>query len=58
MKNLESRSKREDVTRNAFKKLERLHLPCLSQKVCAHRILKDATLRTTQNYIDALIAGR
>ena len=55
MKNLESKSKKEDVTRNAFKKLEGLHLPRLLQKVCAHTNLKDSTLRTTQNYIDALI---
>ena len=55
MKNLESKSKKEDVTRNAFKKLEGLHLPSLLQKVCAHMNLKDLTLRSTQNYIDALI---
>ena len=55
MKNLENKSKKEDVTRNAFKKLEGLHLPSLLQKVCAHMNLKDSTLRTTQNYIDALI---
>ena len=55
MKDLESRSKKEDVTRNAFKKLEGLHLPSLLQKVCAHMNLKDSTLRSTQNYIDALI---
>ena len=55
MKNLENKRKKEDVTRNAFKKLEELHLPSLLQKVCAHMNLKDSTLRTTQNYIDALI---
>ena len=55
MKNLESKSKKEDVTRNAFKKLEGLHLPSLLQKVCAHMNLKDWTLGTTKNYIDALI---
>ena len=55
MKNLESKSKKEDVTRNAFKKLEGLHLPSLLQKVCAHVNLKDSTLRSTQNHIDALI---
>ena len=55
MKNLENKSKKEDVTRNAFKKLEGLHLPSLLQKFCAHINLKDSTLRTTQNYIDALI---
>ena len=55
MKNLVNKSKKEDVTRNTFKKLEGLHLPSLLQKVCAHMNLKDWTLRTTQNYIDALI---
>ena len=54
MKNLETKSKNEDVTRNVFKKLEGLHLPNLLQKVCAHMNLKDSTLRTTQNYIDVL----
>ena len=49
MKNLENKSKKEDVTRNAFRKLEGLHLPSLLQKVCAHMNLKDSTLRTTQN---------
>ena len=53
MKNLESKSKKEDVTRNAFKRLEGLHLPNLLQKVCAHMNLKQSTLRSTQNYIDA-----
>ena len=52
MKNLQSKSKKEDVTRNAFKKLEGLHLPSFLQKVCAHMNLKDSTLRTHQNYID------
>ena len=55
MKNLGTKSKKWDVTRNAFKKLEGLHLPSLWQKVCAHMNLKDSTLHTTQNYIDALI---
>ena len=55
MKNLENKSKKDDVTRNAFKKLEGLHLPSLLQKVCAYMNLKDSTLCTTQNYIDALI---
>ena len=55
MENLESKSRKEDVTRNAFKKLEGLHLPSLLQKVCAHMNLKDSTLRSTKNYIDALI---
>ena len=55
MKKLESKSRKEDVTRNAFKKLEGLHLPSLLQKVRAHMKVKDSTLRSTQNYIDALI---
>ena len=55
MKNLESRSRKEELTRNAFKKLEGLHLPSFLRKVCAHMNLKDSTLRSTQNYIDALI---
>ena len=55
MKNLESKSRKGEVTRNVFKKLEGLHLPRLLQKVCAHMNLKDSTLRSTQNYIDALI---
>ena len=49
MRNLESRSKKEDVTRNAFNKLEGLHLPSVLQNVCAHMNLKDSTLHTTQN---------
>ena len=49
MKNLYNKCKKEDVTRNAFRKLEGLHLPSLLQKVCAHMNLKDSTLRTTQN---------
>ena len=55
MKNLESKSKKEDVTRNAPKKLEGLHLPSLLQKVCAHMNLKESTIHSTQTYIDALI---
>ena len=55
MKNFESKSKKADVTRNAFKKLEGLHLPSLLQKVCAQMNLKDSALRSTQNQIDALI---
>ena len=55
MKNPESKSKKEDFTRNAFKKLERPHLPSILQKVCAHMNLKDSTLRSTQNYINALV---
>ena len=55
MKNLVSKGKKGDVTRNAFKKLEGLHLPSLLQKVCAHMNLKDSTLSTTRNYIHALI---
>ena len=35
MKNLETNSRKEEVRRNAFKKLEGLHLPSLVQKVCA-----------------------
>ena len=58
MKNLENKSKKEEVTRNAFKKLEGLHLPSLLQKVRAHINLKDSTLRTTQNYIDAHITDQ
>ena len=49
MKNLESKSRKKDVTRNAFKKLEGLHLPSLLQKICAHMNLKDSTLRSTKN---------
>ena len=55
MKNLETKSRKEEVTRNALKKLKGLHLPSLLQKVCAHMNLKDSTLRTSQNYIDAQI---
>ena len=58
MKNLESRSRKEEVTRNAFNKLEGLHLPSLLQNVCAHVNLKDSTLRTTQNDIDAQITDQ
>ena len=54
MKNLESRSKKEDVARNAFKKLEGQHLQSLLQSVCAHHTLKDATTHNTQPQIDAL----
>ena len=38
-----------------MKKLDWLHLASLLQKVCAHMNLKDSTLHTTQNYIDAMI---
>ena len=55
MKNLETKSRKDEVTRNAFKKLEGLHLPSSLQKVCAHMNLKESTLKTTQNYIDAQI---
>ena len=55
MKNLESKSKKQDVTRNAFKKLQGPHLPSLLQKVCAHMNLKESTIHSTQTYIDALI---
>ena len=58
MKALETKSRKEEVTRNAFKKLEGLHLPRLLQKVRAHMNLKDSPLRTTQNYIDAQITDR
>ena len=56
MKNVETKSRKGEVTRNASEKLEGLHLPSLLQKACAHMNLKDSTLRTTQNYIDAQIA--
>ena len=49
MKNLETKSRREEAIRNAFNKLEGLHLPSLLQNVCAHMNLKDSNLRTTQN---------
>ena len=55
MKIPESRSKKEDVSRNAFNKLEGLHLPSLLQKFCAHINLKESTLCSTQYYIDAFI---
>ena len=55
MKNLESKSKKEDVTRNAFKKLDGLHLRIFWQKVCALMNLKESTISSTQTYIDALI---
>ena len=58
MKNLETKSRKEEVKSNAFKKLEGLHLPSLLQKVCAHMNLKDSTLRTTENYIDAQITDQ
>ena len=55
MKNLESRSRRPDVTRNAFKKLKGLNLPSLLQKGCRHMNLKDATIHSTQAHIDTTI---
>ena len=55
MKNLESKSKKEEITRNVFKKLEGLHLPGLLQKVCAHMNLNESTIRSTQTYIDTLM---
>ena len=55
MRNLQSKSRKEDVTRNAFKKLEGLHLPSLLQKACAHMNLKESTIHSTQTYIDTLI---
>ena len=58
MKNLESKSRKDDVTRNAFKKLEGLHLPSFLKKVCAHMNLKESTIRSTHTYIDALITER
>ena len=58
MKSLENKSRKKEVTRNAFKKLEGLHLPSLLQKVCAHMNLKNSTLRTTQNNIDAQITDQ
>ena len=58
MRNLENKSRKDEVTRNAFKKLEGLHLPSLLRKVCAHMNLRDSTLRTTQNYIDAQITDQ
>ena len=58
MKNPENKSRKEEVTKNASQKLEGLHLPSLLQKVCAHMNLKDVTLRTTQNYIDAQITDQ
>ena len=58
MKNLKTKSRKEEVRRNAFNKLEGLHLPSLLQKVCAHMNLKDSTLHTTQNYIDTQITDQ
>ena len=55
MKNLESESKKEDVTRNAFKKLEGRDLPVLLQKLWGHMNLKERTIRSTQTYIAVLI---
>ena len=55
MKNLDGKSTKEDVTRNAFKKLEGLYLPSLLQKVCAHINLKELTIHNTQSQIDTLI---
>ena len=55
MKNLKGKSKKGDVTSNAFKKLEGLHLPSILQNIRAHMAVEDWNLRTTQNYIDALI---
>ena len=52
---LESWSRKEDVTRCAFKKLEELHLPSLLQQVCAHMNLKHATIHSIQAHIDTLI---
>ena len=52
------RSRKEDLTGNAFKELEGLHLPSLSQKVCAQLNLKDGTIRSTQAHIAALITAQ
>ena len=55
MRNLDSKSRKDDVSRNAFKKLEGLHLPSLLQKVCAHMNLSKSTIRSAQAHFDALI---
>ena len=55
MRHHEGKSRKEDVTRNAFKNLKGLHPPSLLQKVCGHTNLKDATIHSTQCQIDALI---
>ena len=55
MMNLESRSKKDEITRNAFKKLEGLYLPNVLQKVCTHMNLHDATIHSAQAHIDLLI---
>ena len=55
MRNLEGKRRKEDLTRNASKKMEGLHPPSLLQKVCAQMNLKDATIRSTQVHIDRLI---
>ena len=55
-RNVEGRSRKEDVTRNAFQKPEGLHLPSSLERVYAHMNLKDAFIRSTQSQIDALIA--
>ena len=54
MRNLQSQSRKEDVTTNAFKKPEGLHLPFCFEKVCGHMNRKNATIRTTQAHIDTL----
>ena len=55
IKNPEGKSRKEDVTSNAFRKLEGLHLPTLLQKVCVNKKVEDATIRSTQSKIDVLI---
>ena len=55
IKDLESRSRKEDVSRNALRRLEGLHLPCLLQNVCAHMNLKDAARHSTQAHSDTLL---
>ena len=54
LRNLDRKSRKEDVARIAFKKLEGLHVPCFWQKVCPHMSLKTATVRSTQAPIDVL----
>ena len=55
IKNLESRSKEDEKTRDGFKKLEGLHVPSSLQKVCAHMYMLNDTIHSAQAYIDMLI---
>ena len=55
MKNLEGWGKNNEIPRNAFKKLQRLHLASSLQKVCAHMKLRDATIHSTQAHMHMLI---